>query len=296
MIFKNWLEHYLFTFKRNNVKNSTYLFYCEMFKALQPLYDIELDSLDVFAVQQLINSMHASGFAYSTIKHVFELVNQACKKAFACKLIRNNPCDGVELPHAHRREIECLSEFEIRQLLHCSDRNYYYPVFLFLLFSGLRVGELIALGRDDIDIQNNVIHINKNFYRGELSTPKTNSGFRSVPLSAELRSLLPVPLSDIVFANTLGKRIDYHALLTSWHRQQSGAGFIRLHGLHSLRHTFATNLIHNGADVKTVSVIMGHRDIQTTLNYYCHADIEDERHAMDLLTYSDYFMGGVTNV
>ena len=295
MILKLWLENYLFSFKRCRVKPGTFDFYKQRLDSLKSMWDIELEELTAFDIQDFVNTYSHSS-TYSTVKGSFLLLNQACKKAVSVKLIKANPCDGVELPHAHRREIDSLSEFEIRQLLHCSDRNYYYPVFLFLLFSGLRVGELIALGRDDIDIQNNVIHINKNFYRGELSTPKTNSGFRSVPLSAELRSLLPAQLPDIVFTNTLGNRIDYHVLLTSWHRQQNSAGFIRLHGLHSLRHTFATNLIHNGADVKTVSVIMGHRDIQTTLNYYCHADIEDERHAMDLLTYSDYFMGGVTNV
>ncbi len=290
MIFKTWLEHYLFCFKKNKVKNSTFDFYKWRFEALKPLYNIELEELNLFHVQNFINN-YAVGRSSATVKDCFILINQACQKAVNANLIRSNPCDGVELPPHFRKEIDCLSDFEIRQFLSCSDRGFYYPVFLFLLFSGLRVGELIALEAADIDFNKQVIHITKNYYRGEISTPKTESGFREIPLTADLKKLLPERFrayNEIVFKNSLGHRIDYRVLLTSWHRQQTAAGFIRFHGLHSLRHTFASNLIHNGADVKTVSLILGHRDIQTTLNFYCHADIKQKREVISRLDFKAF--------
>lgn len=290
MIFKNWLEHYLFTFKKSKVKKSTLNYYEWRLHELTPLYDIPLDELNLFDIQDFING-YSVGHSHSTVKGCFVLINQACKKAVSAGIIKRNPCDGVELPTFKKKDIDCLSEFELRQLFSCSNHAYYYPVFMFLLYSGMRVGELLALQATDIDFENNIINITKNFYRGEIQTPKTSQGVRSIPLTSELKKLLPGRFrtpDEIVFKNTLGYRIDYHVLLTSWHRQQTSAHFINCYGLHALRHTFASNLIHNGADVKTVSLLLGHKDIQTTLNFYCHSDIEEKRQVISKLNYNAF--------
>lgn len=288
MIYRLWLEHYLLTFKRDKVKDSTLKYYEYRFKSLSPLYDIELSVLSIFDIQNLVNALHSAGLSYSTVKGTYSLLEQSLNKAVSCKLISFNPCIGVELPKKDKHEIDSLSEFEIRQLLVCNSRNFYYPVFLFLLHSGLRAGELIALEWDNIDFKSGVIHICSNYYRGELSTPKTEQGERDIPLTRSLLNLLP-DRSDrrggLVFRNSFSCRIDYHILLRSWYRQQESANFKNRYGLHALRHTFATNLIHNGADVKTVSLLLGHKDVQTTLNFYCHSSLEEKRKVISLLDY-----------
>ena len=290
MIFKNWLEHYLFTFKKTNIKNSTLKYYEERLLSIGELGFIEFEEVTLFDIQNFINN-YAFNHSYSSVKGCYILINQACKKAVSAGIIKRNPCDGVELPTSKKKDIDCLSEFELRQLFSCSDHAYYYPVFMFLLYSGMRVGELLALQATDIDFENNIINITKNFYRGEIQTPKTSQGVRSIPLTSELKKLLPGRFrtpDEIVFKNTLGYRIDYHVLLTSWHRQQTSAHFINCYGLHALRHTFASNLIHNGADVKTVSLLLGHKDIQTTLNFYCHSDIEEKRQVISKLNFNAF--------
>lgn len=289
MTCKTWLEHYLFSFKKNKIKNSSYNYYRERFEALKPLYDLELEKLTLFDVQNFINT-YQQEHSYSTVRGCFVLLQQAFSKAVSAGFIKINPCDGVELPHPEKQEVDSLSDFELKQLFTCNQRSYYYPIFLFLLFSGMRVGEALALSPSDIDFKNKIIHVDNNFYRGELSTPKTLSGFRELPLTPELEKIICRARSarNILFPNTLGERIDYHVLLTAWHRQQTSCGFIKLHGLHSLRHTFASNLIHSGADVKTVSLLLGHKDIQTTLNFYCHADIKQKRDVISLLNFKSF--------
>lgn len=287
MVLESWLEHYLNTFKKHHIKKSTFAFYEDLRIFLRPLNAVEVSEIDLFMIQNLVNGLHQRGLAYNTIKPCVSLLRRAFEKAIVAGIIKTNPCDGVELPAHDKTEIEILSEFEVKQLVSTRHRSYYYSVFLFLLFSGVRVGELIALEWSDIDLSNRIIHITKNFYRGDLTTPKTNQGKRDIPLTDSLLQLLPDQEegSKIVFKNSLGCRIDYHVLLTAWHRQQVSANFKNDYGLHALRHTFATNLIRNGADIKTVSTLLGHKDIQTTLNFYCHSGMDEKRDAMTLLSF-----------
>ena len=288
MNFEIWMEHYLITFKKHKVKKSTWDFYEDIRAFLRPLNELDISEIDLFTVQDLINRLKEKGLAYNTIKPCYALMNQAFLKAKKAGIITANPCEGVELPAREKKEIEVLSEFEVKQLVSTGNRSTYYPVFLFLLFSGMRVGEMIALEWNDIDFEKKVIHITRNFYRGELTTPKTEQGKRDIPLTDVLAQLLPDAAHGTVFRNTLDNRIDYHVLLTAWQRQQTAAHFRNCYGLHALRHTFATNLIRNGADVKSVSMLLGHRDIQTTLNFYCHAGIDAKRDAMTHLSFKTF--------
>ncbi len=287
MNFGNWLEHYLYTFKRQNVKKSTYDFYNNIREVLKPLFEIDLNELNIFIIQDFANQLYEQSYAHSTVKHCVNLISQACRKAITAHLIKINPCDGVELQHRPRPEIECLTPAEISMLRNTEHRSIYYNVFLFLMYTGMRTGEMIALDWRDLDYAKQVIHICRNFYRGEVTTPKTGHGIRDLPLTTQILSTLPRrQLAGNVFLNTMGRMIDYRILLTSWHRQQESTGFPNLYGLHALRHTFATTLIRNGADAKTVAMLLGHADVSITLNYYCHSDLEDKRRALSLLDFS----------
>lgn len=285
MTLEQWFLNYLHTFKENKVKKSTFDFYLFRLKSFGPLLDIDIKDLNVFHIQELINKMHEKGDSFTTIKNTFSFLKQGIKKAIACGVISHDVTCGVELPRKNTKKIEALSEFEIMQFLK-SEKTFYYNIFLFLLLSGVRVGEALALDCSDIDFNKHIIHINKNFYRGNITTPKTESGVRDIPLTKEIESLLDKRRKKgPLFVNSVGGRVDYGTLLTAWHRQQKRANFKKLYGLHSLRHTFATFLIQNGADVKTVSLILGHSDIQTTLNFYCHSSFEKKEEVLTKLPF-----------
>lgn len=262
------------------------MYYDWRFKALAPLHPLELTELSLFDVQNFVNN-YAEENSYSSVHGCYVLLKQALDKAVTARLIQINPCTGVELPKHEKKDIDCLSVAEIQQLLSAKIIGYYYPLFCFLLYTGMRVGEALALTYDKIDFRSKIIHVDNSYYRGELSTPKTANGIRDIPLSAEVEKIICTSSPfGLVFKNTLGKMIDYRVLLTAWHRQQATCGFGRMHGLHALRHTFASNLVHNGADPKTVSLLLGHGDVQTTLNFYCHADITQKRETISLLRYN----------
>lgn len=289
MMLEKWLFLYLDTFKKHRVKKSTYDFYLQRINNFKSIFDIDIKELTVFDIQNVINSCIASGASYSTLKSDVIILSQALDKAVKMGYIPLNPCGGIELPGRDKKNIDILSDFEVHQLIHVKEPTFYHNVFMFLLFSGCRCGEVLALTQSDIDVYNSVIHINKNYYRGQLSTPKTASGFRDIPLTAPLYSLLPKDIKSptgVIFVNSIGTYIDYHCLLRSWYREQDKAGFIKSYGLHALRHTYASKLIKNGADVKTVSELLGHKDIATTLNFYTHSDMSRKKDVVKLLDFA----------
>lgn len=164
------------------------------------------------------------------------------------------------------------------------------------LSAGLRIGEVCALKWCDLDLKNEVIHISKTLQRiyvideGSphteivLGTPKTSHSIRVIPMSSDLVEIL----SDIVpgrypynYVMTDSKKPTEPRTYRNWYKallHELGLPDIRFHGL---RHSFATRCIESQCDYKTVSVILGHSDISTTLNLYVHPDMEQKRRCME---------------
>ena len=167
------------------------------------------------------------------------------------------------------------------------------------LHTGLRIGEICAMQWQDINLERGVITVRKTIERiyiverkhTELivSTPKTPTSNRDIPISKELRRVL-APLMNFadpdfyVLTNQAMPteprtyRTYYKKLLESLQ-----IPFIRFHGL---RHSFATRCIESQCDYKTVSVLLGHADIATTLNLYVHPDMEQKQRCIDRMSKS----------
>ncbi len=163
---------------------------------------------------------------------------------------------------------------------------------LICLSTGMRIGEVCALTWQDIDLAKRVINISKTIERiyiidgdsrhTELitSTPKTQNSRREVPLSTELYKLL-VPLLKVVnrsfYILTNDSRPTEPRTYRNYYThllKQLGIPVIKFHGL---RHSFATRCIESNCDYKTVSVILGHANIGTTLNLYVHPNLEQKQ-------------------
>jgi integrase len=183
------------------------------------------------------------------------------------------------------------------------------------LGTGCRVGELIGLTWNDCDFKNNTISINHNLiYRQQdngkcemhITTPKTSSGVRTIPMLSEVRKVLMqerrkqmqdgFPTTEIdgytnfVFINrcgyvhnpqTLNRAIDricaaYNAEETENAKKEHREPILIRHfSLHNLRHTFCTRFCENETNVKVIQEIMGHSDISTTMNIY--ADVTEAK-------------------
>jgi integrase len=157
---------------------------------------------------------------------------------------------------------------------------------LLCLYSGLRLGELCALQSDNVDINNRTLKITQTVQRikrdGEAGTylyctpPKSVSSIREIPLCDEIISYIPdMSLSHKYLIN--GDRLmEPRTYQYKYKRYLHDAG-IPYKNFHTLRHTFATNCIAHGMDVKCLSEILGHSDVKTTMNKYVHPSMENKR-------------------
>lgn len=283
---KQWVFQWLDTYKRIMVKPSTYDSYLQY--ATHITCEVELPSLRSCDIQKMINSMVIAGSKLSTIKHMLTLVRQSLKKARALGMIQNlSMLENLELPKNKPQKKRPLTPEQIQLVFRNAYRTYYGDFYKTLIFTGCRVGELIALRWCDVDFFNKEIHINNTDYLGKLQDVKTAHGSRVIPMYSELFKILHAcprgRASDRVFTNTLGRPIKYRTLLDNWHWFCSSIGLYEPLGFHVLRHTFAHTALRAGIPIKVVSAWLGHADVRITLDIYDSVDDDDFLNAAEIL-------------
>ncbi len=282
-----WVYEWLETYKKVMVKPSTYDSYLQY--ATHITCNKSLKKLSNSDIQKLINNMVVEGLKLSTIKHMLTLVRQSLKKARTLGLINNlSMLENLELPKNQPKKITPLLPDELNLIIKNSYRTFYGDFYKVLIYTGCRVGELIALRWSDVDFFNGVLHIKHTDYLGDLQSVKTAHGCRQIPLYGELFSILSrrrhkAKASDRVFTNTLGRPIVYRTLLDNWHWFCSSIGIYEPLGFHVLRHTFAHTALRSGIPIKVVSAWLGHSDVKITLNIYDSVDHTDFAKASELL-------------
>lgn len=282
-----WVYEWLETYKKVMVKPSTYDSYLQY--ATHITCNKSLKKLSNSDIQKLINNMVIEGLKLSTIKHMLTLVRQSLKKARTLGLINNlSMLENLELPKNQPKKITPLLPDELNLIIKNSYRTFYGDFYKVLIYTGCRVGELIALRWSDVDFFNGVLHIKHTDYLGDLQSVKTAHGCRQIPLYGELFSILSrrrhkAKASDRVFTNTLGRPIVYRTLLDNWHWFCSSIGIYEPLGFHVLRHTFAHTALRSGIPIKVVSAWLGHSDVKITLNIYDSVDHTDFAKASELL-------------
>lgn len=196
----------------------------------------------------------------------------------------------VEAPAFHQRRVETLGDHETARL---SDAVLAAPdlsgaAYLLCLNTGLRLGELCALKWSDFDFTEGTLRVGRTALRRKeggrtllaVQSPKSESSRRIIPLTAQMLNLfssLRGSASDDVYILTQTSspmeprtmQYRFHSFLKR-HR-------LRSHNFHALRHTFATRCIARGADAKTLSEILGHSNVKTTLQLYVHPGMELKR-------------------
>jgi integrase len=204
--------------------------------------------------------------------------------ARACKVwkLPANPVAAVErYPTRLSGDIEVFSPEEVWALVRASESEQDGALFLTAAFTGLRLGELIALRWRDIDFAGSLVRVRSSWSIGALTTPKSGK-VRSVPLAPEVAQALAklaqrelfAGEDDLVFAGTVGDYLDDSALRRRYKRALKRAGLRQLR-FHDLRHTFGTRMIAK-ADIRRVQEWMGHADIQTTMRYLHYAPREED--------------------
>ena len=266
-----------------------------------------IDNITTKDVQDMVIALNEKGLAPSTIKKAYEMVNTVCAYYIDTEMPGlRNPCKGVVIPKREAEEIRIFDKDERKIIEEECYRTYstgrfvYWngPGLVFLLYSGLRIGEAIALTWDDIDFKKRTIDVNKNAVTtrngdkpGEKyallnqNSTKTKAGTRIVPMTKKAYEALKVlqkrdgKKSKYVFITKFGTQSTPCYFNRAFHQVLYNSGITfkgETYGVHTLRHTFATMLFSNGADVKIVSSILGHSSVRITYDVYIKV-IQEEK-------------------
>ena len=248
--FYDFLKDWVNNFKKPKVKPSTLyaIDVCIRVHIKNGMKDKLLRDINGMELQSFLINIERS----RTRKSVYDVLNEAFKKAYALRLIEFNPMLAVEIPAHKQNKGKNLTPDELRKFLLDIEGKNYEPVFKFLLYTGCRRGEALNLRFTDIDYENKVLHI---------PGTKTEFSDRIIPLFDNVEKLLRSLLcaSEYVFNQ-------YHEdTLTHLFKQ-----LVPGHKLHDLRHTFATLCLEHKIPLKVVQSWLGHSKLDTTANIYSH--------------------------
>ena len=281
-----WLENYI----HPSVKVRTY----ERYRLIveQHIKDkiggIELNNLSPLVLQSFItellqsgNKKTGKGLSANSVNAVISVIQSSLKTAHLLGLTKEYTADKLKRPKLKEKPVECFTLAEqkrIEQAILNGKKDKLYGIIL-CLYSGLRIGELIALQWSD----SKSCHDSKNGLI--IDEPKTATSRRMIPLP---KQLLPILKSikkksdspSVVSAN--GSTISVRSYQRSFELLLKKLK-IPHKGFHSLRHTFATRALECGMDVKTLSEILGHKNPTVTLNRYAHSLMEHKTDMMNKL-------------
>lgn len=292
-IYNVWRE-----MKSRLVKESTIATYVtNVEKHILPVLG-DMTTVDENDVQQLVLDKLRSGLSRRTVRDILLVLKMIV--AYGARQGWTERADwDIKFPtNAEKPEFQVLTVGEQKRLMsflksHFSFRNLGLYI---CLCTGMRIGEICALKWSDISIRSKTICIRRTIERvyvidgGRkytkliIGTPKTASSIRDIPVSGDLLKVLKsliglVNDASFVLTNTekpLEPRIYRHYYKRFMSKLNMPA--MKFHGL---RHTFATRCIESNCDYKTVSSILGHSNVSTTLNLYVHPDMGQKRRCID---------------
>ena len=225
------------------------------------------------------------------LKTIFKVVKKKCR----CDC----PGRDVELPAYRGKKVEVFADHEIatlaRKVLETPDITGL--CILLVLNTGLRLGEICALRRSDIDYRSGVLRIERSAARVRdassgthlvVQSPKSGSSVRLVAIPNDMLALLKTTTQNIQNDNYLLTNTDIpmepRTLQYRYRKLLERCG-IRYRNFHALRHTYATRCMENGVDIKSLSELLGHADIRTTLQTYIHSSLAHKRQVVQSICF-----------
>jgi len=279
--------------KKNSVKVATYSRLQQSLTVLRSYAIANIDIADIYPsdIQVYINQLAESDYSLSSIKKQIFIVTAPLKHAAALRHIPVDPTIGIKRPNEQslqriQHDVNAYDRDEQTRLRSALKR---YPntcglVIEFILETGLRIGECLALTWDDIDWNKKAIKVHKTLVqptsrrkRYVQNSAKTRSSNRIIPASRrcyEILTLLQLrSCSEFIFVNVNNRIISYQSLRKYTNKVCTAAN-VPYKGIHVFRHTFATNCYYRGCDVKILSRLLGHAS--TAITYQSYINLFDD--------------------
>lgn len=294
-----WLDYYMLEYKKRYVKPTTYINYTVKVKNhIKPaIGHYKLKALRQDMIQKFVNSLSDKGLAPSTVEDVYKLLRNALETAVDDGLIVRNMADRVKLPKVPKPKINVLTQEQQNAFVEQAKNTYMGCIYIFDLCTGMRLGELLGLKWEDIDLVEKQLYIKRTLrkvkdpdkpeesWHLEFGTPKTAASQRMIPLNETaiklLRDVRKQQLQNrlkagsayedngLVFCTQLGRPLDPTNMRRTFYTICEKIGVKGLHP-HCLRHTFATRGAENNVDVRVMQRFLGHSTIKETADTYTH--------------------------
>lgn len=269
-IAEEWKEKHFPQMQNNTLKQyrPCYNSAVEYFKGMK------IGSIKPYHIQEYIDSLFKKEYAQKTIKNRVLLVSLILGHGVLYNKIQHNPCADIKIKTTQIKNKRQKASDEDEQKIKTHTDGTMGVLAYLLLSTGCRRGEAVALTPKDIDVENKCINIDKTieWVKGSPQVkpfPKTEAGFRSIPVPPRLiELLLPFMKNEYIFQNWRGTLFTDSNLSNEWKRYSEKVGIQCTP--HQLRHSYATILFDAGVDVKTAQRWLGHKDINTTLAIYTH--------------------------
>jgi integrase len=268
----------------------------------------------VAALRARPNAYTGRPLAARTVQIYFNVVRAALGAAVAAGILPANPASGVAVKGASAvsRAGGAFTPQEMQRLLAPDPADRLDALWMTLAHTGVRPGEALALWWEDFDVEAGTLAVRRGLTEGPDGRPAFGPckalSARTIPLDAALvarlqrhrrtqleeRLKLGAWVDDrLIFATEIGSVLDRHNVATRF-RARCRAAKVPVRRLYDLRHSVGSALIASGADAKTVSEILGHRNVLTTLAHYVHPRPEDHRAAVAKLPWAASAGAGAT--
>ena len=292
MPFGDWIDFWYQNFSKPKIRPTTQECYeNRIYNHIIPeIGKIPLNKLSQNDLQQFyarlkkggrrrLTEFYGEGLSDRMVRSCHTTCHTALEKAVSEGLITRNPSIGCKLPPKKSREMQVLTQDEVRRFLTQAKEEGYYEIFLLELTTGMRRGEILGLQWKDVNLHTGELHIRRQVVKKGaktlISKPKTKSSIRTLMLPIDMVEILaehkktatcewvfPSPVKEGEPRNPASIYGKFQKILERSHCKK-----IRFH---DLRHTFATMALENGMDIKTLSAMIGHISSETTLNIYSH--------------------------
>ena len=287
--------------KKQYVKRSTFAAYTLLIENhILPSFG-EMALVEEQDVQTFVFRKLNEGLSHKTIKDILIVLKMILRFGAKNQMTEFRQIDIKFPTERDKHSIDILNRSHQKQImeyirLHFTFKNLGIYI---CLSAGMRIGEICALTWDDLDVENGIIHVRKTIQRIYvieehrkyteviLDTPKTKNSIREIPMTKNLLKMIR-PIKKIVNGNfyvlTNEPKPTEPRTYRNYYKQFMQSLGLPLMKFHGLRHSFATRCIESKCDYKTVSVLLGHSNISTTLNLYVHPNLEQKKRCMEQMS------------